>query len=223
MNYSLLSLQKPLQAAINAGAIRVVLASASPRRLEALAVMLGTSKGIEVITSTFHEQLPHSDFVNAPEYSMATAREKAKDVCTLLSPNTTPTVVIAADTIVEQQGQILEKPADTDDAKRMLSLLSGTEHKVHTSVLLYELPSNVEIFAFTTTTRVKFAPLTEAEIDAYVATGEALGKAGAYGIQGQGRTLVEAIYGDFYNVMGFPARDFAVRFAAYLQPALQQL
>jgi septum formation protein len=222
MDISLLSLQKPLQAALEAGALRIVLASASPRRLEALAVMLGIPNGIQVVTSTFHEELPHADYRSAQEYSMATAREKALDVCNKLQASSTRTIVIAADTIVELQGQILEKPADAADAKRMLAMLSGNEHQVHSSVLLYELPGTVEIFAFTTTTSVKFASLTETEIAAYVASGEPLDKAGAYGIQGVGRTLVEAIRGDFFNVVGFPSRDFAARFAAYLQPLLQQ-
>lgn len=220
MNISLLSFQKPLQAALEAGSLRIVLASASPRRLEALTVMLGSQHGIKVVTSTFHEQLPHANYVSAQEYSMATAREKAKDVCNKLGLDTIKTMVIAADTVVELQGQILEKPTGTDDAQRMLKMLSGKEHQVHSSVLLYELPSNIEIFAFTTTTKVQFASLTDAEIAAYVATGEPLDKAGAYGIQGMARMLVDSIQGDFFNVVGLPSRDFAVHFAAYLQSIL---
>lgn len=220
MSTSLLSLQKPLESAIKAGSLHIVLASASPRRLEALNIMLGTQHDIEVVTSGFHEQLPHSDYQSAQEYSMATAREKAKDVCNKLKSNTLKTLIIAADTVVEIHGQILEKPSDADDAKRMLNMLSGKEHQVHSSVLLYELPSYDEKFAFTTTTKVQFATLTESEIAAYIATGEPLDKAGAYGIQGMGRMLVDSIHGDFFNVVGFPSRDFAIRFAAYLQSIL---
>jgi septum formation protein len=220
MNTSLLSIHKRLQTALNNGSLRIILASASPRRLEALATILGTQQGIEVVTSTFDENLPHADFETAQEYSMATAREKAKEVCNKLANTTSRTVVIAADTIVELNGQILEKPSDPEEARRMLGMLSGNQHQVHSSVLLYELPNVREIFAFTTTTKVKFAALTEAEIAAYVATGEPLDKAGAYGIQGIGRVLVESIQGDFFNIVGFPSRDFAMRFATYLQTIL---
>ncbi len=220
MEISILSIQKPLQAAIKNRLLRIVLASGSPRRLEALSVILGIDQNIEVITSNFHEKLPHSDFCSAQEYSMATAREKAKDVCAKLGETNIKTLVIAADTVVELHGQILEKPVDDTDAKQMLTKLSAKEHQVHSSVLLYELPGTKEIFAFTTTTKVQFAALTEAEIDAYVATGEPLGKAGAFGIQGVGRTLVESIQGDFFNVVGFPGRDFSTRLAAYLDSIL---
>lgn len=227
MNTSLLlPLQKLLQHAIDAGDLRIVLASASPRRLEALQTVLGIPNGIEVITSTFHENLSHSDFITAQEYSMATAREKAQDVCQSLCVDIhnikNKIVVIAADTVVELNGKILEKPSSPEDARRMLHLLSGQEHNVHTSVLLYELPGNTKIFSFTTTTKVQFAKLTNADITAYIATGEPLDKSGAYGIQGIGRVLVTAIHGDFFNVTGFPCRDFTIHFAHYLKTLLQQ-
>jgi len=181
---------------------------------------------------------------------MATAREKAKDVCAKLEERDaalvvsggqardekrarsstaaadaaaprTRTLVVFADTVVAQCGRILEKPASPDDAAAMLRSLSGAQHEVHTSVLLYEMPGATETFAFTTTTKVRFARLSDEEIRAYVATGEPLDKAGGYGIQGKGRVLVESVEGDFFNVVGFPARDFATRFAKRLEEVLR--
>jgi len=246
-----------LRRAVDAGQVRLVLGSSSPRRREALSALLGVADGtapgargspadeaplFTVLASTFDEKLPHSDYATPAEYCMATAREKAKDVCAKLeardrapeAPPTTEaagggkrrrrsprTLVVAADTICAQGGRILEKPATPEDAAAMLRSLSGAHHECHTCVLLYEMPGATETFAFTTTTRVRFGDLSEEEIRAYVATGEPMDKAGAYGIQGKGRALVESVEGDFFNVVGFPARDFAVRFSDRLSEVLR--
>jgi len=109
--------------------------------------------------------------------------------------------VVAADTLVVLEGEILGKPETPEQATEMLRKLSGREHRVYTGVCV--LASGKEA-AFVEQTAVWFYPLTEAEIQAYVQTGEPMDKAGAYGIQGKGCVLVERINGDFYNVMGLP-------------------
>ena len=109
---------------------------------------------------------------------------------------------MAADTIVALNGELLGKPADEADARRMLHALSGKTHQVATGVCIVR-DGNAE--SFVDITDVTFYELSHDEIDAYVATGEPMDKAGAYGIQGQyGRMLVEKIDGDFYNVVGLP-------------------
>ena len=110
--------------------------------------------------------------------------------------------VVAADTIVALDGELLGKPADEADARRMLHALSGKTHQVATGVCIVR-DGSAE--SFVDITDVTFYELSHDEIDAYVATGEPMDKAGAYGIQGQhGRMLVEKIDGDFYNVVGLP-------------------
>jgi septum formation protein len=110
-------------------------------------------------------------------------------------------IIIAADTLVWCEGRILGKPADPAEARETLRWLSGRWHKVYTGVTVLcggEERTDVEI------TRVLMRPLSEAQIDAYVRTGEPLDKAGAYGIQERGSLLAERVEGDFYNVMGLP-------------------
>jgi septum formation protein len=221
-------LSLPIKHLTETNAIRIVLGSASPRREEALTALLG-GRYFDIVVSDFDELLPHSNYPSAAEYCMATAREKAKDVLQKLkakqvrsnneSQQQKPkeTFIVAADTVVALGREILEKPADAKDAFTMLSKLSGVEHEVHTAVLLYELGTESETFSFITTSKVKFATLSPAEIQAYVDSGEPIGRAGAYAIQGKGRVLVESMTGDFFNVAGFPSRDFAVKFAARLQ------
>ena len=110
--------------------------------------------------------------------------------------------VVAADTIVALDGALLGKPSDEADASRMLHALSGTTHQVATGVCIVR-DGGTE--SFVDITDVTFYELSDAEIEAYIATGEPMDKAGAYGIQGEhGRMLVEKIDGDFYNVVGLP-------------------
>lgn len=112
-------------------------------------------------------------------------------------------LIIAADTIVVLDGVIFGKPKDAEDAKRMLGLLSGREHDVLTGVCL--ITPKGKSLSFCERTGVRFCDMTQEEIDAYVATGEPLDKAGAYGIQnGGGSLLISGITGDYYNVMGLP-------------------
>jgi len=115
-------------------------------------------------------------------------------------------VVISADTTVFLDGLFLEKPENDLDARRILRLLSGRTHTVYTGVCVVAGGAQR---VFCEATGVTFYPLTDAEIDAYIACGEGRDKAGAYGIQGEGALLVRRIDGDFYNVMGLPVARLA--------------
>jgi len=110
-------------------------------------------------------------------------------------------IVLGADTVVVVDDQILEKPADAAEARAMLRLLSGREHAVITGICLVHDGGSVFDHA---STQVRFAPLSEAEIEEYAASGEPMGKAGAYAIQGLASKFVEHIDGCYFNVMGLP-------------------
>lgn len=138
-------------------------------------------------------------------------------------------IVVGSDTIVDLDGEILEKPGDVEEAKAMLRRLSGREHLVHSGVGIFSLPVGTgstapslaasaaePTVAFAETTQVRFGCLSEAEIAAYVATGEPMDKAGSYGIQGYGGQLVEGVNGCYFNVMGFPMRRFSTELSKLL-------
>jgi len=172
--------------------VRVVLASQSPRRRELLALV-----GIphEVVPADIDET-PFAHEAPAA-YTERLAREKAAAVAHRFPD----AVIIGSDTTVVIGGELLAKPEDEADARRMLRLLSGRTHTVHTAVAVSRrdrVASGVEDVAVT------FRPLGDDEIAAYVATREPMDKAGAYGIQGYGATIVERIDGDFFAVMGLP-------------------
>jgi len=170
----------------------ILLASASPRRKELLAL---AGLEFDAVPSQAEEVLPPGF---SPEQCAARlAAVKAEDVARH-HPNA---LIIAADTIVAAGGQILGKPRDEADAARMLRLLSGREHRVITGVCLRK---NTAKRIFSQVTSVRFYTLGEDEIEAYVQTGEPMDKAGAYGIQGKGALLVESIAGDYFNVVGLP-------------------
>ncbi len=175
----------------------VALASASPRRRELLA-SLGLR--VTVIPSAYDEKpLPGLD---PAETALRHARGKASGA--------TPSdqLVIAADTVVDVDGEALGKPAGTEEARAMLRRLSGRWHAVHTAFALRD-DRNGATFDQTVSTRVRFADLDEVTIDAYAASGDGMDKAGAYGIQGFAATLVERIDGDYFTVVGFPLAAFA--------------
>jgi septum formation protein len=170
--------------------LRVILASASPRRRELLA-LVGIPHAVEPadIDESYHEG------EEAPEHAERLAREKA---ATIASRNP-DAVIVAADTIVLIEGLVLGKPRDEADAERMLAMLAGQTHVVLTAVAVAHrgsIRSGVE------SVRVTFRPLTRARIRGYIATREPMDKAGSYGIQGYGATLVERIDGDYFAVMG---------------------
>jgi septum formation protein len=174
----------------------VLLASASPRRLQLL-----RSLGIDVdwVASGYGEE-PVEGLTPA-QLAAYHAGEKLK--AALQMPQTQGVPVLAADTVVDLDGAALNKPRDAADAVAMLAALSGRDHFVHTAYAL-AVPQRDAAVAETVTTRVWFYPLTTLEIEEYVASGEPMDKAGAYGIQGRAAALVERIHGDFYTVMGLP-------------------
>jgi septum formation protein len=175
----------------------VALASASPRRRELLA-SLGLR--VTVIPSAYDEQpLPGID-------PAATALRHARGKASGATP--TEQLVVAADTVVDVDGEALGKPRDTGEARAMLRRLSGRWHVVHTAFALRDDPTGAT-FARTVSTRVRFADLDEVTIDAYAASGDGMDKAGAYGIQGFAATLVERVEGDYFTVVGFPLAAFA--------------
>jgi len=157
---------------------------------------------VDVVRSGYHE--PPAPSLRPVELATRHAREKLTAV---LSRGVPELPVVAADTVVDRDGTALGKPRDAGDAARMLRLLSGREHLVHTAFAL-AIPGGGAAVEEVSTTRVRFYVLTGDEIAAYVAGGDPLDKAGAYGIQGGGAALVEAIDGDFYTVMGFPLGRF---------------
>lgn len=136
------------------------------------------------------------------------ARQKAEATRGSLAGRATEDVLLAADTIVwTEDGDVLGKPTDEKAARAMLRELSGRAHHVSTGVCLMHLDPTAQALStrsFVETTRVSFFDLTDEEIRAYVASGEPMDKAGAYGIQGRGRLLVSGIEGDWANVVGLP-------------------
>jgi septum formation protein len=178
---------------------KFILASASPRRAEILSA-LGLS--FDVIPSDAPEDWHDGE---APaDYVVRIARAKANAIAAKLDAG----FVIAADTAVVVDGRPLGKPNGPDEAVSMLRLLSGRWHAVMTGVVLRQVASDRED-AGHEKTLVRFRPLTDQEIEAYVATGEPLDKAGAYAIQGRGMLFVEEIAGNYHNVMGFPPNVLA--------------
>ncbi|CAN8025538.1 unnamed protein product, partial [Ixodes persulcatus] len=210
---------------------RIVLASASPRRREILRVL---GLRCQIVASSFKENLDKSRFAQPVDYALATAIGKAQSVAKALGEEPTPVdLVIGADTIVGEEvvkrgGSLrdvigglnfllpfsrilvlLHKNHSLIDAVRMLMQLSGKMHRVQTGVaLVLRCGDELKTQTFQETTEVSVASLSPAVIEAYVATGEPFDKAGAYGIQGKGGSLVERINGDYFNVVGFPVHRF---------------
>lgn len=176
---------------------KLILASGSPRRRELLGKL---DIPFSVVVSECDETLPEG--VPAESAAEMLAVRKAAAVAKL-HPDA---VVIGADTTVILDDEILGKPADEADCKRMLNALSGRMHKVITGVGIFWPGGSL---SFSDETSVQFYPLTDAEIATYAASEEPYDKAGAYGIQGQGALLVAGIHGDYYNVMGLPVARLA--------------
>ena len=168
-----------------------MLASRSPRRAEIL-----RAAGLPFIVrpADIHEQREPGE--SPVDYARRLALDKAAAV--ELAPDET---ALGADTIVVVDDQVLEKPADAADARRMLSLLSGRAHEVITGICLR---CGARSALDAAVTRVCFVPMSTGEIDAYVASGEPMDKAGAYAIQGLASKFIERIEGDYFNVVGLP-------------------
>lgn len=171
----------------------IILASASPRRQELLKLI---SDSFIVEPADIDETADNSiELEKTPEYL---ATQKAKHIH---NSNHYNDIVIGCDTGVFLDNTMLGKPEDENDAYQMLSNLSGRQHKVITGCSIFYKDKMV---SFSQTTYVEFYKLTDEEIKAYISTGEPMDKAGAYGIQGKGATLVKKIDGDFFNVVGLP-------------------
>jgi septum formation protein len=180
----------------------LILASASPRRRELLA-LLGLP--FEVQPSGFEEPSPDSH-PNPATFAVSLAKGKAEEI----AARNRGRLVIGADTLVVLGTRLLAKPADYEDAARMIAALSGHTHQVITGVALVRRGECEAESSFHATTDVTFRRLQESEIRAYVATGEPMDKAGAYAIQGYGALLIEGISGDYPNVVGLPVTPLAL-------------
>ncbi len=183
----------------------IVLASGSPRRQELLR-RIGVTE-FDVVKPEADESCPAG--LTAQETVSHIARAKAEAAKKLTGAED---IVITADTMVFLDDERLGKPRDEADALRMLTELAGRHHTVCTGVTVRQ---GEKAIAFTTTTDVYFRAATEAELRAYISTGEPMDKAGAYGIQGVGSLLVERIDGDFFNVMGLPVMPLAQALRAF--------
>lgn len=176
---------------------RLILASSSPRRRKLLALL---GRPFEVVTADVDE----SPIVGEPAAELVARLARAK--ATTVARHHQEAVVIGADTVVVIDGDIIGKPRDTEDAAAILRRLSGRTHQVMTGVAIATTTSTS---AFIETTSVTFASLTGRDIDGYIATGEPMDKAGAYGIQGIGGRFVTAIDGSYHNVVGLPVAQVA--------------
>jgi len=178
--------------------MKLILASASPRRAEIL-----RNAGFEFEVRPAHVDETILPNEQAQDYVKRLAETKAKGIAELASQQEGGGYVVGADTVVVIETQIFGKPADADDARRMLRHLSGKSHEVLTGMALLraadrQVNTNVE------RTRVEFLPLSEKDIEDYIATAEPFDKAGAYGIQGVGSRFISRIEGCYFNVMGLP-------------------
>lgn len=185
--------------------MRIVLASASPRRRELLGVI---GLPFEVIPSTVEESIDPG--IPPASAAQLLALSKAREVASRLSDG----LVIGADTIVVVDGKILGKPSSPDDAVKMLRMLSGREHSVISGVAIVDARTGREM-ASHEETLVTFGALEERVIRAYVATGEPMDKAGAYGIQGKAGMLITGICGCYFNVVGLPLARLASMLAQF--------
>lgn len=177
--------------------MKLILASASPRRQELLR-LITTDFTVHPVNAD--ESLPH--MLPLCDAAQFLARKKAQTAAKQF-PHA---VIIGADTVVFLDQQILGKPKSPEHAAEMLRLLSGKTHQVITGVALAK---DNRMQSFQTKTNVTFYPLSDAQIQQYVSTGEPLDKAGSYGIQGYGALLVERIEGDYYGVVGLPIAPLA--------------
>jgi len=185
--------------------MKIILASTSPRRAE---ILREAGIAFEILGAQIDETALTGE--TAPEMVARLAEAKARAAAAQMDAGKRECIIVGADTTVEMNGEILGKPRDPAHAREMLAKLSGRTHHVLTGIFLLRLPGNATR-ASVENSAVKFAPLSENEIDAYVVTGEPLGKAGAYGIQGLAGRYISGIEGCYFNVVGLPlARLYAL-------------
>ncbi|XP_001625425.2 probable bifunctional dTTP/UTP pyrophosphatase/methyltransferase protein [Nematostella vectensis] len=195
----------------------VILASSSPRRSE---ILRRIGLKFQTIPSVFEENLDKSSFEHPKDYVLENAKQKALEVAQRMrddKQNNIPDLVIGSDTIVVLENEILEKPKSKENAFKMLKSLSGREHEVYSGVTLVSHSHSAvgldkpSLTQFYERTFVTFGELTDDVINGYIKTEEPMDKAGAYGIQGIGGSLVSGIRGDYFNVMGFPLHHFCLQ------------
>ena len=177
----------------------LILASSSPRRIDLLSLLriAFTPADPEFAETIRRDRLP-----------MEQAQDFALGKAESCRPRFPDSVILGCDTLIEIDGDVLGKPADLGDAQRMLWRLSGRDHFIHTAVALIETAQDRSDSAVETV-RVRFRALSEFDVRTYVETGESLGKAGAYAIQGRGGQLIEWIEGDYTAAVGLPLRRVA--------------
>lgn len=181
------------------------LASQSPRRSELLTQLAVPFK---VISASIDET--QADSETAPDFVDRMACEKALAGMNTVNTETYPVGVLGADTVVVIDGEILGKPANNSDSRRMLRLLSAKTHQVMTAVALaiQSSPSaEVELNNIISVSNVSFKELSESEIDGYISTGEGVDKAGSYAIQGRGAVFITHLSGSYSGVMGLPLHE----------------
>jgi septum formation protein len=184
--------------------MQLILASSSPRRAEILrdAGIAFEIRDTQIDEAALPGETPHAMVARLAE-------AKARSAAAQMDVGLRECIIVGADTTVELDGEILGKPRDSAHAREMLAKLSGRTHHVVTGIFLLRLSGNATRAAIENSA-VTFAPLAENEIDAYVATGEPLGKAGAYAIQGLAGRYIPRIEGCYFNVVGLPlARLYA--------------
>lgn len=183
----------------------IILASASPRRKELINLVC---ENVLIRPAQCDETLP--DGIGAKEAVEYLSKIKNHAARQESSPDE---VVISADTVVAIDNKILGKPADKDDARRMISLLSGKTHQVYTGITI---SCGDKIITFSEKTDVTFFELTPEDIENYISTDEPYDKAGAYAIQGKASLLVQGINGDYFNVVGLPVAQLNRKLKAFL-------
>ncbi|MBC9907698.1 Maf family protein [Achromobacter xylosoxidans] len=185
---------------------RLYLASASPRRRELL-TQVGLAHEVLLVPAPPGEDEPQHPGESAANYVQRTARDKAlRGRDWMLSQDLPQLPLLAADTTVILAGAVLGKPADRDDAMRILRALSGSTHEVHTAVAVW---TGNQLLEAVSITEVRMRELTDEEIGRYCDSGEPYGKAGAYGIQGLAGTFISHIAGSYTGVMGLPLFETA--------------
>jgi septum formation protein len=194
---------------------RIVLASSSPQRKQ---LLQSIGLDFEIIVSEFAEDLDLMKYKeNLSQYVIDTAEQKCHHVYKQIQLNDNENknlIIIGADTMCLLNNVAYGKPSDKDDAFRMLKAFSNNTHQVCTGVCI--LQGDMTMRTFSETTDVIFGSIDDETIRAYIETGEPMNKAGGYGIQALGATLVKRINGDYFNVVGFPIHHFCTELKALL-------
>lgn len=180
--------------------MKIILASASPRRRE---ILSGVCDDFDIKVSETDENV--EDDIHPSKAVKILAERKGRAVLSSLGEEGGDKFIISSDTLVELEGKPLGKPVSESDAKSMLLELSGKRHNVHTGIAVH---FGGKVYSGVATTGVYFRDMSEEEIEEYIATGEPMDKAGSYGIQGLGGKFVDKIDGDFDTVVGFSLRLF---------------